>query len=125
MRAITRRSERLARQLRRDELGAAYDVAPSGTTLLSMMVPTGGRRLSPTAAAEPQHLTGRYSAAERATPPSPGEAINDDTLAGSKPSTSRRISSVCSPSNGERFTSDTLSDILIGLPTLRYLPRVG
>ena len=41
-----------------------------------------------------------------------------------KPS-SARTSSVCSPSSGERFTSDGLSDILIGLPTERYLPRVG
>src|SRR5262249_4631128 len=40
-------------------------------------------------------------------------------------STSFRISSVCSPSSGERFTSEIESDILIGLPTLRYLPRVG
>ena len=36
-----------------------------------------------------------------------------------------RISSVCSPSSGERFTSLMLSDSLIGLPTDRYLPRVG
>jgi hypothetical protein len=29
---------------------------------------------------------------------------------------------VCSPSSGERVTSVALSDILIGLPTVRYLP---
>src|SRR4029077_6848252 len=40
-------------------------------------------------------------------------------------STSLRISSVCSPRSGERFTSEIESDILIGLPTLRYFPRVG
>ena len=32
---------------------------------------------------------------------------------------------MCSPSSGERVTSVGLSDILIGLPTVRYLPRVG
>ena len=42
-----------------------------------------------------------------------------------KPSTFDRISSVCSPSSGERFTSEIESDILIGLPTVRYLPRTG
>src|SRR6201999_1970826 len=42
-----------------------------------------------------------------------------------KPSTWRRISSVCSPSSGERCTSVGLSDSLIGLPTEKYLPRVG
>ncbi len=42
-----------------------------------------------------------------------------------KPSTSRRISPVCSPSSGERTTSEGLSDILIGLPTVRYFPRAG
>ena len=30
---------------------------------------------------------------------------------------------MCSPSSGERFTSVIESDILIGLPTVRYLPR--
>src|SRR4030095_12736427 len=34
-------------------------------------------------------------------------------------------SSVCSPSSGERLTSVMLSESLIGLPTVRYLPRVG
>src|SRR6187549_3910944 len=42
-----------------------------------------------------------------------------------KPRTLDRISSVCSPSSGERFTSEIESDILIGLPTDRYLPRTG
>ena len=42
-----------------------------------------------------------------------------------KPSTSRRISTVCSPRSGERTTSEGLSDILIGLPTVRYFPRAG
>src|SRR3982750_4609540 len=40
-------------------------------------------------------------------------------------STLVRISSVCSPSSGERFTSVIESESLIGLPTDRYLPRVG
>ena len=39
--------------------------------------------------------------------------------------TSRRISSVCSPSKGERTTLDGESDSLTGLPTDRYFPRVG
>src|SRR5665213_4200779 len=34
-------------------------------------------------------------------------------------STSLRISSVCSPSSGERFTSEIESDSSLGLPTLR------
>ena len=38
---------------------------------------------------------------------------------------SASTSSVCSPSSGERTTSVGLSDILIGLPTGRYLPRFG
>src|SRR5215211_527732 len=42
-----------------------------------------------------------------------------------KPSTWRKISSVCSPSSGERVTSLGESDSLIGLPTEMYLPRVG
>src|SRR5579862_7196251 len=42
-----------------------------------------------------------------------------------KPSTVFKISSVCSPRSGERFTSEIESDSLIGLPTVRYLPRVG
>ena len=32
---------------------------------------------------------------------------------------------MCSPRSGERVTSVGLSDILIGLPTVRYLPRLG
>src|SRR5258708_18597415 len=42
-----------------------------------------------------------------------------------KPNTCRRISSVCSPSSGERVTSLGLSDIFMGLPTEKYLPRSG
>src|ERR1700722_362878 len=38
---------------------------------------------------------------------------------------SERTSSVCSPNNGERVTTVGLSLILIGLPTVRYLPRFG
>src|SRR5579863_1450640 len=34
-------------------------------------------------------------------------------------------SSVCSPRSGERLTSVGLSESLIGLPTERYLPRLG
>src|SRR6202030_3576453 len=40
-------------------------------------------------------------------------------------STLRKISSVCSPRSGERRTSAGESDNLIGLPTVRYLPRPG
>src|ERR1700692_3193053 len=40
-------------------------------------------------------------------------------------STLRKISSVCSPKSGERRTSAGESDNLIGLPTVRYLPRPG
>ena len=32
---------------------------------------------------------------------------------------------MCSPRSGERFTSQIESDIFIGLPTVRYFPRVG
>src|SRR5450631_2050026 len=38
---------------------------------------------------------------------------------------SANTSSVCSPKSGERFTSVGLSLILMGLPTLKYLPRLG
>src|ERR1700730_3430692 len=38
---------------------------------------------------------------------------------------SARTSSVCSPNKGERVTSVGLSLILMGLPTVRYLPRFG
>lgn len=41
------------------------------------------------------------------------------------PSTDPRISSVCSPSSGDRTTSAGESDSLMGLPTVRYFPRVG
>src|SRR5882672_3239587 len=46
------------------------------------------------------------------------------TSAAAYPS-SARTSSVCSPSKGERLTSVGLSLILMGLPTVRYLPRFG
>ena len=42
-----------------------------------------------------------------------------------QPTMDFRISSVCSPSEGEGFTSVGESDNLIGLPTVRYLPRLG
>ena len=52
-------------------------------------------------------------------------AIASCDLRSAKPSTSRRISSVCSPNSGERSTSVGQSDSLIGMPTFRYLPRSG
>jgi hypothetical protein len=58
-----------------------------------------------------------YSAAARCVPPSAPDARAWATWASSSCRTLRRISSVCSPSSGDRFTSDALSDILIGLPT--------
>src|SRR6266568_1104020 len=58
-------------------------------------------------------------------PPVAPEPLMSTTSLSLKPSTFLRISSVCSPSSGERFTSLMLSDNLIGLPTDRYLPRVG
>src|SRR6267143_1294066 len=48
-------------------------------------------------------------------------ALISDSLMPSSVSTS----CVCSPRSGERLTSVMLSDILMGLPTVRYLPRVG
>ena len=41
------------------------------------------------------------------------------------PSPSHRISLLCSPSSGERFTCAGESDNLTGQPTVRYLPRPG
>src|SRR5579875_421772 len=46
-------------------------------------------------------------------------------LLSSNPTTSLRISSVCSPSSGEDFTSTCEPDSLIGQPTVRNLPRFG
>src|SRR6266849_6776094 len=74
------------------------------------------------------HNTHNYAASARA--PFSGAVIAPDALISAiswslKPSSLRRISSVCSPNSGERFTSVIESDILIGLPTVRYLPRVG
>jgi len=61
----------------------------------------------------------------RADPRSSGStsATTTDTEMGR--GTFDRISSVCSPRSGERFTSVIESESLIGLPTDRYLPRVG
>src|SRR5580692_10242272 len=53
------------------------------------------------------------------------EFFRSRTRLSSKPRTSLRISLVCSPRRGERATSVGLSESLIGLPTVRYLPRVG
>jgi hypothetical protein len=61
----------------------------------------------------------RYSAAARCAPPNAPDAKAWATCASSSFRTLRSISSVCSPSSGDRFTSEMLSDILIGLPTDR------
>src|ERR1700722_16842237 len=47
-----------------------------------------------------------------------------DTSSGAYPN-SASTSSVCSPSSGERVTWVGLSLILMGLPTVKYLPRLG
>ena len=38
---------------------------------------------------------------------------------------SLRISSVCSPNKGERFTTAGESESLIGFPTVKYFPLTG
>ena len=48
-----------------------------------------------------------------------------DLLASLQPSTSRRISSVCSPRVGDRSIFAGEADSLIGMPTLYHLPRCG
>src|SRR6202521_271102 len=58
-------------------------------------------------------------------PPVAPEPLMSTTSLSVKPSTFLRISSVCSPSSGERATTLGLSESLIGLPTDRYLPRAG
>src|ERR1700730_1174699 len=65
-----------------------------------------------------------YAAIRGASPRAP-EFLRSRTRLSSNPRTSLRISSVCSPRRGERATSVGLSESLIGLPTVRYLPRVG
>lgn len=66
-----------------------------------------------------QGAGGGYSAACLTTGSSAPEARILASSSASKPSTSVRISSVCSPSRGERTTSLGLSDNLIGLPTVK------
>ena len=65
-----------------------------------------------------------YSAAAFTSPTAP-EAIISFISSVEKPSTSERISAVCSPSNGDRITSAGLADSLIGHPTEIYSPRSG
>src|ERR1700722_4381996 len=50
--------------------------------------------------------------------------LSEAISAAANPS-SASTSSVCSPSSGERVTCVGLSLILMGLPTVRYLPRLG
>ena len=68
---------------------------------------------------------GPFDPSLRNTQPVAPDALISAILVSDRCSTSRNTSSVCSPSKGERFTSAGLSDSLIGLPTDRYLPRVG
>ena len=70
-------------------------------------------------------LKGPFDPSLRNTQPVAPDALISAILVSDRCSTSRNTSSVCSPSKGERFTSAGLSDSLIGLPTDRYLPRVG
>src|SRR3979411_1557194 len=73
----------------------------------------------------PRRGRGVYAAACLRGGSSAPESWISATWWSENPSTWRRISSVCSPSKGDRVTSLGLSDILIGLPTEKYLPRGG
>ena len=105
--------------------GAVSDVRPSAFTLSRM------RRTSVLLFA--MLVPSMSSAAAREAPPvGMLEMLLQITLSARSAATSSlpypssaSTSSVCSPSSGERVTSVGLSDILIGLPTERYLPRFG
>ena len=58
-------------------------------------------------------------------PPSAPEDLISAICFSEKRSTSRRISSVCSPRSGERFTSEALAESLIGQAAAKALAVKG
>src|ERR1700687_2912704 len=106
---------------------AAYSILQCNIKGFRELLPWPGQTKGPP---EPAALTcagsaAAYSAANFRGGSSAPESWISATWWSVKPRTCRRISSVCSPSRGERVTSVGLSDILMGLPTEEYLSRSG